>query len=173
VANSADQAAANFAAAMKGAALAGPTAYTKQLPLSLDVVDAASDLTFDRAGPSGGKPTKLTVFLKLMARVLPAVQALDEQTERLKDVPKTEAFVEMLRVSRRDVSSMYDLMREETARLKPDTDALKTLKSDLEAQLNSMRLDVSRVAKMFPDPNAPAKAKAKGKAKILPAIADA
>ena len=53
---------------------------------------------------------------------------------------------------------------------------MKTLKGDMEAHLNAMRLDLSRVSKMFPDPNAPVKAKGKANAKAqagtMPAITD-
>ena len=70
MANSADQAAVNIAAAMKGAALAGPTAYTKQLALSLDVVDAA-----------GGSPESGEGLL-----VVAANEAEDDVDDKVGDV---------------------------------------------------------------------------------------
>jgi hypothetical protein len=51
----------------------------------------------------------------------------------------------------------YEVMRIATTIEKPDSseiDALNSMKSELDGMLASMKLDVSRVGKMFPDPDA-------------------
>ena len=108
-----------------------------------------------------------------MARVVQEVAKVDKLVERVNGIPKTEAFIEMLQASRKEVNQLYDIMREQTSETVPDMEALKDMKTDIDGHLNSLRMDCNRVAKMFPDlsegkaagqPKGKAKAKAKAKA---------
>ncbi len=91
--------------------------------------------------------------------------------ERLATEPRATAFLVMLSESRTQVMTENKLMRIATTLEKPDSseiDALNSVKSELEAMLASMRLDVSRVGKMFPDPDAKPKAAPKLKVPNAP-----
>ena len=163
--------AATIATAMMQQSLAGPLSISKQGPLTLGWLEETSGTVTSKA--AGGKPSKpgqLTPFLKAMARVVQEVAKVDKLVERVNGIPKTEAFIEMLQASRKEVNQLYDIMREQTSETVPDMEALKDIKTDIDGHLNSLRLDCNRVAKMFPDlsegkaagqPKGKAKAKAK------------
>ncbi len=109
---------------------------------------------------------KMLTFLKTLAKVVDDVAALDLQMERLATEPKATAFLVMLSESRTQLRA-----HEATTTEKPDSaeiDSLNCSKTELEAMLASMKVDVSRVAKRFPAPDAKPKAAPKPKAPKAP-----
>ena len=168
--------AAELAQKMIGNKLPGPFACAKESALTLSLMDEANgEVSKKRTATSKalamGANKKMLTFLKTLAKVVEDVAALDLQVDRLATEPKATAFLIMLSESRTQVMTEYELMRIATTTEKPDSseiDALNSMKSELDGMLASMKLDVSRVGKMFPDPDAKPKAAPKLKVPKAP-----
>ena len=168
--------AAALAQKMIGNKLPGPFACAKESALTLSLMDEANGevskkRTATSKGLAMGANKKMLTFLKTLAKVVEDVAALDLQVDRLATEPKATAFLIMLSESRTQVMAEYEVMRIATTIEKPDSseiDALNSMKSELDGMLASMKLDVSRVGKMFPDPDAKPKAAPKLKVPKAP-----
>ena len=152
--------ASEIATRMTGLKMQGPQAFSKAPALALTLVDpgtgatkATRSLKAPKAPGAGGR--KMDVYFKCLAKALQDMTAVDDVVTRIeKHGSKADAFIVMLKTAKESVKDEYEKLREEVATKEPPKEVLDDMSGNINNMLAGLKVDLGRINKMFPDPDA-------------------